>query len=482
MSGINYGMIRRSVVILVILIVSSLFGGNQADFGWENVDTIIKNIIVPEFPDINYNVIDFGAIGDGETDCLPAIQSAIKKCNFEGGGRIVIPAGEYFVKGPIHLKSHINLVISEGAVLKFSSEPEDYLPLVFTRWEGTECFNYSPFIYAYGVTNIAITGSGTINGNAGRTFGTWKPDQKTDQLLLRQMGNDNVPLQERVFGKGHFLRPCMIQFYACKNVLVDGIKITDSPFWVIHPVLCYNVTVRNVNVNSGNLNNDGCDPEASVNVLIENCEFKTGDDAVAIKAGRDQDGWRVGQATENVIIRNCQMNSKANGLCIGSEMSGGVRNVYMENCTVRNAASTIYFKSNLDRGGFIENIFVRKISVDTARARCIAFETNYHGWRGNHFPPVFNNFLIEDISCNYGGKYAIFGEGVEDSKLRNITLKNITIKKAENPYQLMFTENMLIENVRIGGVYMPKDPVMSKERVERMESVKYFKNVKEEKP
>lgn len=458
----------------VLFMLNNSTAQNKSE--WKNADAIVKKIIIPEFPDREYNIVNFGASADGQTDCLPAIKKAIDKCSVEGGGRVVIPQGVFFSKGPVHLKSHVNLVVSEGATLKFSSDSKDYLPVVFTRWEGTECFNYSPLIYAFGVTDIAITGKGTIDGNAGKTFATWKPQQDKDQKLIRQMGNDGVPLNERVFGEGHFLRPVMIQPYACKNVLIEGIKIIDSPFWVIHPVLCYNVTVRNVQVHSNNLNNDGCDPEGSVNVLIQNCVFETGDDAIAIKAGRDQDAWRVGQPTENIVIRNIDMRSKANGLCIGSEMSGGVRNVYMEDCTVKNAGSTIYFKSNLDRGGFIENVFVRNIEVDTARQRCIAFETNYHGYRGNYFPPVFNNFVIENVNCNYGGKYAVFGEGVKDSKLKNITLKNIAIKKADVPYQLMFIDNWKIDKVSINGELMPQNPVMSMERVKRLESPQPNKN------
>jgi polygalacturonase len=479
----NY-KIRRSKRLILISALLLTFSSytiifSQNTEGWLKAEQIVNSIVIPIFQNAEYNIADYGAVGDGLTDCLPAIKKAIDKCNQEGGGNVTIPAGIFFVKGPVHLKSNINLVVSEGATLKFSSDPKDYLPVVLTRWEGTECYNYSPFIYAYGVTNVAITGKGTIDGNSEKTFATWKPDQKKDQLLLRQMGNDNVPVHQRVFGEGHLLRPCMIQIYNGKNVLIEGVKIIDSPFWVIHPVLCYNVTVRNVVVTSSNLNNDGCDPEGSVNVLIDNCEFNTGDDAVAIKAGRDQDGWRVGQATENVVIRNCRMNSKANGLCIGSEMSGGVRNVFMENCIVTNAGSTIYFKANLDRGGFIENVWVRDITVDVARARCIAFETNYHGYRGNYFPPVFRNFVIENINCRIGGKYAIFGEGVVDSKLINITLKNIKIEKAEIPYHLMFIENWNIENVMINGEAMPVNPAMSKERAEQVEPMIYFKNDKE---
>jgi polygalacturonase len=460
----------RFLVIIIAFLGTVDVPAQQRDIGgWENADRILKNMVVPVFPEREFAISEFGAIGNGSFDCLPALRKAIDRCSAEGGGRVVIPKGTFFVKGPIHLKSHVNLVISDGATLKFSSDPKDYLPVVFTRWEGTECFNYSPLIYAFGVTDIAITGTGTIDGNAKNTFATWKPMQDKDQKLIRQMGNDGVPLNQRVFGEGHYLRPCMIQLYGCKNVLIEGIKIIDSPFWVIHPVLCYNVTVKHVEVHSKNLNNDGCDPEGSVNVLIQDCVFETGDDAIAIKAGRDQDAWRVGQPTENIVIRNVDMKSRANGLCIGSEMSGGVRNVYMEDCTVSNAGSAIYFKSNLDRGGFIENVHVRNIQVDTARQRCIAFETNYHGYRGNYYPPVFYGFFIENVTCNYGGNYAVFGEGVKESQLRNVMLRKIKIGKAAHSYHLMFIENWQIEDVFINGEPMPTKPVMSNKRAERTE-------------
>jgi len=429
--------------------------------GWERVPEILKQIVVPQFPDRDYIITDFGAVGDGKTDCRPAFVKAIKQCNQDGGGRVVVPKGVFFVKGPIHLKSHVNLYLSQGATIKFSDNPDDYLPVVLTKWEGTELFNYSPLIYAYQVTDIAITGKGTIDGNAKNGFATWKPNQKADQRLLRQMGNDGVPVNERVFGKGHWLRPSMIQPYGCKNVLIEGITILDSPFWVIHPTFCMNVTVRNVHVESWNKNNDGCDPDASVNVLIENCTFHTGDDGVAIKSGRDQDGWRIGQATENVVIRNCDIGAIANGLCIGSEMSGGVRNVYMENCRVDSALSTVYFKSNLDRGGTIENIRVRNVTVDRAKGAFIRFETNYKGHRGNHYPPVFRNFVLENIICNKAENYAIFAEGVEDSRLQDVLLKNITVKQAREPLYLRFADRFKMVNVHINGKLMPEYPPMT---------------------
>jgi len=210
---------------------------------------------------------------------------------------------------------------------------------VLTVWEGTELFNYSPLVYAYHVSNIAITGKGTLNGSASNVFATWRPQGSQMQDRLRQMGIDQVPVFQRNFGLESMLPPSMIQFSGCSNILIQDIHILDSPYWVIHPVFCTNVTVRGVEINSNNLNNDGCDPEYTRNVLIENSTFNVGDDAIAIKAGRDQDAWRIGQPTENIVIRNCIFNSKCNGLCIGSEMSAGVQNVFMENVVVKNSLS-----------------------------------------------------------------------------------------------------------------------------------------------
>jgi polygalacturonase len=230
---------------------------------------------------------------------------------------------------------------------------------------------------------------------------------------------------------------------------VEDVTIHDSPFWVIHPVYSTNVTVRNVYVDSWNANNDGVDPDSSVNVLVENCRFETGDDSVAIKSGRDQDAWRVGQATENVVVRNCDMNSEANGLCIGSEMSGGVRNVFMENCRVGKVDSAIYFKANLDRGGHVENVWVRDISIEDAEAM-IRFTTDYHGYRGNHYPPTFRDFLIEDVTCGHA-EIAIDAVGVPDAPLQNITLRNIAVEKADEVKEIKHTKNWTMENVSVNG-------------------------------
>jgi len=451
------------ISILTFFLVNCSDFKKWQDNGWRQADEIIRQIAVPEFPERDYIITDFGAVGDSRTDCFPAFVRAISKCNQDGGGRIVVPEGTFLINGPIHLKSNVHLYIAKGARLKFSANPEHYLPVVLTKWEGTELYNYSPFIYAYQATNIAITGKGIIDGNAKSSFATWKPKQDADKLLLRQMGNDGVPVNERVFGKGHWLRPSMIQPFGCKNVLIQGITIVDSPFWVIHPTFCLNVTVRNVRIESWNKNNDGCDPDASVNVLIENSVFYTGDDAIAIKSGRDQDGWRIGQATENVVIRNCELNSLANGLCIGSEMSGGVRNVFMEDCRVKEAGSTIYFKANLDRGGTIENIWVRNITVKRAKDAFIRFETNYKGHRGNQYPPLFRNFVLESITCLASKRYGIYAVGHPDALLQNVYLKDITVDSAKIPLFIKYAENFQTNNVAINGEILPSFPEISKE-------------------
>lgn len=417
--------------------------------GWELVPEILKNIQAPTFQDSTFNIISYGADPNLAHDSRPAILKAINDCNQAGGGKVLIPAGKYLVNGPIVLKSHVNLHLEKGARLEFSTNPQDYLPMVLTKWEGTECYNYSPFIYCYQSVNVAITGEGEIDGNGAEVFNTWKKLEKPAMDKLRQMGNDSVPVYERLFGEGHYLRPCMIQFLGCKNVLVEGVQIYDSPFWIIHPVYCDNVIVRNVYIDGQNYNNDGCDPESSTNVLIENVHFNVGDDGIAIKSGRDQDGWRVGQATENVIIRNCHFSQWA--ITIGSEMSGGVRNIYIEDCQIDSCRNGIYFKSNMDRGGFFENLYMRRITADICLWGMVNFRTNYHGYRGGNYPTRFRNITIEDVVCNRVDSVALMANGIPEAKLYNITLRNIDIKQAPKATQMRNVENLILDNVKVNG-------------------------------
>ncbi len=415
------------------------------------IDQILKNIQAPKFKNASYNIVAFGAVADGKTDTKSILDKVINKCSTTGGGEVIIPKGVFFMDGPVVLKSHVNLHFEDGAEIVFSADETKYLPAVLSLWEGTELFNYCPLIYAYQCSDIAITGNGKIDGSASKNFAKWRPQRSAEQNQLRQMGSDGTPVYKRVFGVGAHLPPDMIQFFGCKNVLIEGISIVDAPYWVIHPVLCNNVTVENVKINSRNLNNDGCDPECCTNVLIQNCNFTVGDDGIAIKAGRDQDGWRIGQPTENVIVRDCTFNSKTNGLCIGSEMSAGVRNVFMYNVKIKKCLSAIYFKSNLDRGGFIENIHVNDVHCDSARSAFIRFENNYHGSRGGHYPTLFNNYKIENVSCDYSGEVGIYAVGIKGQSLNNILLKKVTVIKTPKPQIIDNVKNLVYDHVLING-------------------------------
>ncbi|MBI3885345.1 MAG: glycoside hydrolase family 28 protein [Opitutae bacterium] len=433
----------------------------DAPAGGATAAQIVAAIQAPVFPARVFDVREFGARGDGVADDRPAILAAIRACNVAGGGRVLLPPGLYFSAGPVHLQSHVDLHLAAGATLRFTDDPARYLPVVLTRWEGTECFNYSPLIYVRNATDVAVTGAGTIDGTAKNSFARWKPQQGPDQLRLRAMGAEGVPLPERVFGAGHWLRPGLMQFYGCTRVLVEGVTIKDAPFWVIHPVFCRDVTVRGVTVESANANNDGCDPDSSVNVLIEDCVFRTGDDAVAIKSGRDAEGWRSGARSENIVVRRCVLASQANGLCIGSEMSGGVRNVFLEDCQVLDAGAALCFKANLDRGGEVAGIHVRGITVQRARRALVEFTTAYHGYRGGQHPPSFRDFVIADVTADTVDGPAIYAVGVPEARLENIRLQNITVARAAAPAEIRHTRGLTLENVRINGVELP--PALSSE-------------------
>jgi polygalacturonase len=216
--------------------------------GWEMLPGILERIEPPVFPEKDFDITRYGAEGDGDTDCTQAFKKAIDACHSAGGGRVIVPEG-VFLTGTIHLKSNVNLHLQEGAIVSFFTNTDDYLPVVYTRFEGTECMNFSPLVYAFEQENIAITGSGTLDGNGSNTnWWRWKWTQRPDVTMLCEKGDNGVPVRERVFGAGHKLRPNMIQPYRCKNVLIEGVTIKNSPMWHIHPVLSQNITVRDVKV------------------------------------------------------------------------------------------------------------------------------------------------------------------------------------------------------------------------------------------
>lgn len=414
-----------------------------------DVTAILRRIVAPTFPARTFRVTDHGAVGDGRTDARAAFERAIDACNAAGGGRVVVPAGRWQLDGPIHLKSHVELHLEDGATVRFSPEPAHYLPLVLTRWEGTECYNYSPLVYAYQATDVAITGRGTLDGNGAAGFATWYPKQGADVDRLRQMGIDGVPVHARVFGPGHFLRPGMIQLFGCKNVLLDGFTLVDATFWGVHPVFCENVTMRHVTVRSRNPNNDGIDPESSVDVLVERCTFDTGDDCIAVKSGRDQDGWRVGQPSERIVLRDCDMTSLKAALCIGSEMSGGVANVHLSDCRVSSTFTGAYFKTNLDRGGSIRHVRIHDVTIREAES-VINFTTAYQGYRGGQHPPDVRDVVIERVTCDRA-KHGIRCVGVPESPIRDVTLRDVTLKSVEMPTEIQHVANFRTERVEVNG-------------------------------
>lgn len=406
----------------------------------------------PAIPATDFPARSFGTVGDGDVDDLPALSRAIRAAHEAGGGRVVVEAGTYRLAGPLVLLSSVELHITDGATLSFSPDPAHYLPPVLTRWEGTMAFGHSPLIYADHATDIALTGAGTIDGNGGEVFAGWRPLQAADQRALREMGGSNhVPLHNRVFGGGHFLRPSMIQFVGCERVKIAGITIVDSPFWVVHPVFCRYFHVTGVTIDSMRLNNDGVDPDSSSHVLIELSRFRTGDDAVAIKSGRDHDGRRIAVRSEHIVVRNCDFQVVHNGVAIGSEMSGGARNIHVHDCRIGDGRNLIYFKSNLDRGGIIEDVHVRDIVVDSASVSLVRFMTNYHSWRGEHFPPVFRRFLVENVSCRSAPGIGIWAEGHAEAPLQDVVLRNITIEETPRPLRLRPGDDVTLENVRANG-------------------------------
>lgn len=382
-----------------------------------------------------------------------AIQQAIDEMSLAGGGTICLTPGEYLMDGSLFLKSNVNLHLEKGANLRFSGHPDDYLPVVLSRWEGADYYGRSPMIYADKCENIAITGEGLIDARASEGFIGWdKKKQGRDEEKLRVLADKGVPVQERVFGKGTYLRPCCIEFYGCNTVLMEGVTVLNSPFWTIHPLYCNDVIVRRVTVSSNYANNDGCDPDSSNNVLIEDCTFNTGDDAIAIKSGKNADGMKTGVPARNIVIRNCLFATKANGLAIGSEMSGGVENVYLYNIDIPFPRKRgVFLKSNKDRGGYIRNIYIEDINIGSPRDAGIKISSDYGGWRGGNAVSDYDNIVLRNIHINSVEKHGIFIEGFETKPIKNVTIENLTIESAGTPTFVKYGENITIKNSMING-------------------------------
>ncbi|MFB6317498.1 glycosyl hydrolase family 28 protein [Saccharicrinis sp. FJH54] len=425
---------------------------NDPDSGWAELPVLLASITPPTFPDNDFNILDYGATGDDLTDCTAAFKSAIQACSDAGGGRVIVPEGIYRT-GAIHLLSNVNLHVTVNATIKFSTNPEDYLPVVYTRFEGTECYNYSPCIYAFEQTNIAVTGSGTLNGmGSNNNWWSWTGKDDSDVSALRTMGENNVPVSERIFGSGHYIRPNMIQPYRCKNVLIDSVTILNSPMWHIHPVLSENITVSNVHVTGHGPNNDGCNPESCTGVLIKNCYFDTGDDCIAIKSGRNADGRRVNVPSSRIIIQNCIMKDGHGGVVVGSEISGGVNHVFAEDCIMDspNLERALRIKTNSIRGGLIEKIFLRNIEVGQVSDAVIRINFYYGEGDISTFDPIVRDIDIKNLTCDKAPAGLRF-DGYERSLIKNIRLSNCEFRSISSPFLINNYQNLCLDSVVING-------------------------------
>jgi polygalacturonase len=432
MKTINYKLFL--LVILLSLIFSAAC--SDADKAWKNIyPDILNNIFVPEFKDQIYNIIDYGAVSNDPAILNhETINSTIELCSKNGGGIVYIPAGTWHT-GPIVLMSNVNLRLDENAVLLFTSDITKYPPVI-TRWEGMDCYNTSPMIYAFGQENIAITGKGTIDGGASRE--NWWGMQRLAVIqgqelrgrpLLQELNEKGTPVEERRFGAGDNLRPQLINLYKCRNILISDVTLTRPAFWTIHPLMCENITVKGVTIKTeGAPNGDGCNPESCKNVLIEECSFNTGDDCIAIKSGRNRDGRKWNLATENVIVRKCRMQNGHGGVVIGSEISGGFRNLFVQDCEMNSPSldRVIRIKTNNCRGGVIENIYVRNVDVGQCREAVLKINLNYEPGEicPRDFPPEVKNVYLENVNCKQSQYGAYIDTYMDTRNVSNINLIN----------------------------------------------------------
>lgn len=430
---------------------------------WKAMKEVEKRIETTEFPDRDFNIVtDYKAQTD--KDISEELRRAISDCHRAGGGRVVIPAGTYYTKA-IHLLSNVNLHIEKGATLKFSTTATDYAPQVPTRWEGIDCMGMSPLIYAYRQDNIAVTGEGILDGQASWE-NWWKLRARTsaeDKAIGKFMGKEKLhdfeknitSIADRIFTEHDELRPQFMQFYQCDRILVEGVTLNNAPFWLLHPLMSKNIIVRNVTFDSHGPNNDGCDPESCENVLIENCIFNTGDDCIAIKSGRNNDGRAWNLPSRNIIVRNCQMKDGHAGVAIGSEISGSCYNVWMEDCQIGSPEMDRPFriKSNAIRGGVVSGFYIRNINISECKQAVLKLELKYEKVTEGPYYPLFENILLENITCQKS-RYGIWIDGLEDHIcVRNVALKNCKLDGItdEKTNSIVGAEGVFFQNSLFNG-------------------------------
>lgn len=402
-----------------------------------------------------YNVLKYGAKNDSSKLATAAIAKAIDAASKAGGGTVYFPAGKYLT-GPVHLKSNITVFIDAGAELHFSDNFDDYLPMVESRWEGTDVTNFSPLFYAYKAENIAIVGRGIIDGhgrkwwNFSEGYDEKKPRTKWQLEFDRLNKNILHPDQPGWIERG-FLRPPFIQPMYCKNVLIEGITIRNSPFWTVNPEFCENVTVNAVTINNPHSpNTDGINPESCSYVHISNCHISVGDDCITIKSGKDRAGRKMNAPAENYTITNCTMLAGHGGVVIGSEMSGGVKKITISNCVFDGTDRGIRIKTARGRGGVVEDIRVDNIVMKDIKEQAIVLDMQYAKSKPepvSEKTPAFRNIYLSNITAS-GVKQACLINGLEEMPVDNVSFNDFNIE-AESGFTIRQAGNIELHNVRV---------------------------------
>ena len=435
--------------------------------------------------DVIYNVIDFGAKNNGSEKCTDAIRMAIKKASENGGGTVFFPAGLY-ITGPIHLKSNIILYIDAGAYIKFSDDFDDYLPMVTSRWEGIDVTNFSPLIYAFESENITITGRGTLDGQGKKWWDTF--------FKLRKLRNDSITPWQKNFAelnkdiilpddtnmiKLGFLRPPFIQPMYCKNVLVQGITIVNSPFWTVNPEFCDNVTVTGITINNpSSPNTDGINPESCSNVHISDCHISVGDDCITIKSGKDAPGRKMGRPAENYTITNCTMLSGHGGVVIGSEMSGSVKKIVISNCVFDGTDRGIRIKSTRGRGGVVEDVQVSNIVAKNIKREIFMFNLMYSRTEPelvSERTPQFRNIHISNVTGNAKQLCAI--KGLAEMPVNDLSFNDIDVN-AQLGFTINNASNIRLNNIQLSAEKGPAVKIENSSMIE-LNGIKNISPVKD---
>ncbi|KAH8061656.1 glycosyl hydrolase [Aureococcus anophagefferens] len=387
----------------------------------DSLETILARIDPPTFPPRDFYVHHYGAVPDGSTDALEGFRLAIAAARDAGGGRVVAKGGTFLLRGGLDLYDNVQLYVAKRTTLRWAADRTGFLPAVLTKFEGTELFNYHPLIRAFEAENVSVE--------------------------ARQFGGKGLP-------------PSFVQPFRCRRVSLANFSLVNAPFWAVHPVYSENVWVRNLRVNTSwdRPNTDGVDPEACKDVLVENCVISAGDDAVALKTGRDADGWRVGVASENIVVRRNVLASRFNGICVGSEVSGGVDNVFFLENRIERAFHAIFVKSNSERGSFVRYVHVAHVKAYDLAGDCIHFTNDYKGVRGAR-PTTFEKFAFKDVICR-SAVFAIRATSLAASPIADVTIRDVIVKSTmrttpdhpvSHPVAVANVANWEVANLRVNG-------------------------------